>query len=348
MGPPPILILMCDQQRADATSCAGDPVLRTPHMDRICAEGVRFSNACSVSPVCMPARASFVSGLYPHNHGLWTNRGALPADDETFFHHLQRIGYHVMYVGKSHFYGHGGFHLREREPYMHRRGIDTVHETTGPWATVTTRSYMTDHWETRGLYEVFKQDYEKRRKAGAVRCTWPSPLPEEEHLDSYIGRVACELAQAYDEDKPLCLFVGFGGPHEPWDPPRRHAEMYDPADCPLPIPAEELPATIPPHARRRALAGRMEIPEEQARKIRALYCGKIALIDEWFGRILEVYARRGWLDDALIIHWSDHGEMLGDHGRLHKCVFYDGSLKIQFNVRWPGHIQAGAVCDSLV
>jgi hypothetical protein len=144
----------------------------------------------------MPARASFVSGLYPHNHGLWVNRGALPADDETFFHHLQRIGYHVMYVGKSHFYSHGGFHLREREPYMHCRGIDTVHETTGPWATTTTRSYMTDHWETRGLYEVFKQDYEKRREAGAVHCTWPSPLPEEEHLDSYVGRVACELAEA--------------------------------------------------------------------------------------------------------------------------------------------------------
>ena len=103
---PHILILMTDQQRADCLSCAGHPVLRTPNMDRIAAEGVRFASAVTTCPICMPARASFVSGLYCHNPGMWTNTGQLPAADETFFHHLQAAGYHTAYIGKSHFYTH--------------------------------------------------------------------------------------------------------------------------------------------------------------------------------------------------------------------------------------------------
>jgi len=346
---PPILILMCDQQRADAMSCAGTVPLKTPNMDRIAADGVRFPNACTVSPICMPARASFVSGIYPHNHGMWMNRGELPGDDETFFHHLQKAGYHVAYVGKSHFYEHGGLHMREREEWMRRRGIDTVFETTGPWATCNTGSFVTDHWETKGLWKTFREDYEKRREAGSWASTWPSPLPADEFLDAHIGRKAVEVIESYQENKPLCLFVGFGGPHEPWDPPGRYAEMYDPADCPAGIPPEPLPDTLPRHARERLQKGRMdEIDEAQARKIQALYYGKLSLLDDWFGEILAAYGRKGWLDDALVVHWSDHGEMLGDHGRLHKSVFYQSSLGIVMTVRWPGHVEGGKVSDALV
>ena len=82
---------------------------------------------------------------------MWTNVGQLPANDETLFHHLQNSGYHVAYVGKSHYYQHGGLHMRDMEPYMHARGIDYVHETTGPWATVTTDSYMTDSWQEKNF-----------------------------------------------------------------------------------------------------------------------------------------------------------------------------------------------------
>ena len=345
---PPILILMCDQQRADGMGCAGTPLVQTPHMDRIAAEGVRFTSAVSVSPLCMPARASFVSGLYPHNHGMWLNRGELPAGDETFFHHLQRAGYHVAYVGKSHFYEHGDLHMRDREPYMHARGIDTVHETTGPWASVHTRSYMTDHWQTKGLWKVFQEDYRRRGAAGPLKAVWPSPLSVEDHADSYVGRRAVELIETFEDDKPLCLFVGFGGPHEPWDPPGRYAEMYDPADCPTGIPPEPLPETLPAPARQRLTRGRHEsIGEENARRIHALYYGKISLLDHWFGEILDAYQRKGWLDGALIVHWSDHGEMLCDHGRLHKIVFFDSSLKIVMNVRWPGRVQGGRLCGAL-
>ncbi len=214
---PHILILMTDQQRADCMGCAGHPVLQTPTMDRLATEGVRFANAITTSPLCMPARASFVSGPYCHNHGIRADRGQLPADDETFFHHLQRAGYTTAYIGKSHFYAHvPGSHLRDNEHYMHARGIDYVHETTGPRATVKTRSYMTDHWERLGLYQAFQADYEHRR--GKHWLARPSPLPEEEFLDSYIGRQAVEYIDGCDPAGPLRdaafseVAFGKGGP----------------------------------------------------------------------------------------------------------------------------------------
>ena len=355
-NPPPILILMTDQQRADGMGCAGSSgaenahLLQTPNMDRLASEGVRFSRATTVSPVCMPARASFVSGLYPHNHGMWTNHGELPADDETFFHHLQRAGYHVAYVGKSHFYSHGhGLHLREREPYMRRRGIDTIFEATGPYATQNTGSFVTDHWESKGIWQAYRDDYRKRSEAGAWKEGWPSPHSEEDFLDSVIGRKAVEVIDAYDGDAPLCLFVGFGGPHRPFDPPGRYARMYDPADCPVGAPPEPLPAAMPEHARERIRRGRTDEPDpDDARRIHALYYGKISLLDNWFGEVMAAYARRGWLDDSLVVHWSDHGEMLCDHGRLAKSVFYAGALDIAMTLRWPGHFDGGRVSPALV
>jgi len=316
---PHILILMTDQQRGDSMGCAGADPLRTPNMDRLAAEGVRFANAVTTCPLCMPARASFVSGLHCHSHGMWANRGQLPADDETFFQHLQRAGYYTAYVGKSHFYGHGnGDHLRDHEPYMHARGLDYVHETTGPWATTKCRSYMTDRWEKLGLYEAFKDDYARRK--GHHTAAWPSPLPTEEFLDSYIGREAAEFVDGYDGTKPVCLFVGFGGPHEPFDAPGKYATMYDPAACPPAVPPEPIPSGLAPAARgylqrrRGYLNGAEAIDPAAAAATRANYYGKISLIDDWFGRILDAFEGRGWLDDTLVVHWSDHGEMCGDHG----------------------------------
>src|SRR5437660_2542435 len=99
MRQPHIVILMTDQQRADCMSCAGHPQLRTPNIDRIEREGMRFAQATTVSPICMSARASFASGVYPHNHGVWANQGELPATDETFFQLLQNAGYYTAQVG---------------------------------------------------------------------------------------------------------------------------------------------------------------------------------------------------------------------------------------------------------
>lgn len=333
---PHILILMPDQFRADAFGHTGNSVIKTPNLDRLALEGVSFTKAYTVSPLCMPARASFISGLYPHNHGIWWNAGRLPPGDKTLFHHLQRQGYFIAYIGKSHFYPHReGDHLKNHEGYMKALGIDYVHETTGPWATLRTDSYMTDYWETKGLLKVFREDYRRRREAGPL-AVWPSPLPVEEFLDSYIGRQAVEFLHRYDRPQPFCLFVGFGGPHDPWDAPGEYATMYDPRTVPAPIPKEPVRPWTPPFAAEMMRKGRRQgLTEDIARQIRANYYGKISLIDHWVGEILSALEDRGWLDETFIIFWSDHGEMAGDHGRLSKSVFYEGSVRIPLILRHP-------------
>ncbi|MFO7957342.1 MAG: sulfatase-like hydrolase/transferase [Candidatus Brocadiia bacterium] len=347
---PNILILMTDQQRADCLSCAGHPQLRTPNMDRIAAEGVRFSHACTDSPVCMPARHSFISGHRVHRHGVWSNGGELPADYESFFRRLQTAGYYTAHIGKSHYYPHGDLHMRDREPWMHERGFDHVDEIGGPLATCwNTESHMTDRWREKGLYEEYKKDYEKRFEVGRDRAVWPSPLPVEEHADSYVGRKGVEFIRDYDEEKPFCAFVGFGGPHEPWDAPGEYATMYDPDETPPRIdPETAQPGPwVPEHAAKWQTRGRRDdLTEDVIRRFRANYYGKITLIDDWFGRILDACEGRGLLDDMVVLFWSDHGEMLGDHGRVYKCRFYESALRVPLMVRGPSVLQ-GAVSPAL-
>ena len=357
---PNILILMSDQQRADGMGCAGNAVIKTPNLDKIAREGVRFDAAYTVSPLCIPARASFVSGLYPHNHNMWKNAGKLPKDDETFFHHLQKEGYFTAHVGKSHYYPHHpGEHLSQHESYMHARGLDCVHETTGPWATLWTDSHMTDYWEKEGLLKFFREDYAERLKIRGrpglfdkmdTCAVWPSSLPEEEFLDSYIGRKAVEFIQSYKEAKPLCLFVGFGGPHEPWDAPGTYASMYDPERMPALIPAglpgRWVPRRVVERIKQERLAENMS--KKDIQKAAANYYGKISLIDDWIGKILSVFENLEGPEKTLIIFWSDHGEMLGDHQCLYKQVFYESSIHVPLVVRWSSRIQGGKTCKSLI
>jgi len=345
---PHILVVMTDQQRADCLGCAGHPQLTTPNLDRIAGEGARFTQATTASPMCMPARASFATSLYPHDHGMWRNGGALSPDCETLFQVLQRSGYFTALVGKAHHYDYeNGMDLREQEPFMHQLGFRYVHETAGPAASVRTDSYLSDEWRRRGLWDKLRDDYEERGKNDNVAR--PSALSTEDHLDSYVGRKAIEFVDAYAEPMPLFLFVGFGGPHPPWDAPAPYASMYRAEDTPAPIPIPQKPDTLPDHVEPQApFRVGASLSGDEIARIRANYYGKISLIDDCIGGVLAAFERRGWLADLLVVFLSDHGEMLGDHGRLSKGNFYESSLRIPLIVRWPGRIPAGTVSNALV
>ena len=347
---PNILILMTDQQRADCYGAAGNTKIRTPNMDWLANEGLRFKQATTVCPLCMPARASFINGLYPHNHGMWDNEGKMPADDETFFRHIQADGYFTAHIGKSHYYIHeSNLHMRDREDYMHARGLEYVHETTGPLATQHTESYMTDDWKEKGLLDIFKEDYKERIYQHKGWYARQSPLPVDDFMDSYVGKKAVEFIESYDDPRQMCLFVGFPGPHHPWDAPGEYASMYDPIEMPEAIGIPPQNSNLPDFVGKKSdLKYSPDMTAQDIQKMRANYYGKISLIDYWFGRILDAYDIRGLLDDLFIIFISDHGEMLGDHGRISKCIFKESSVRIPLVIRWPGRIPAGSASDALV
>ena len=346
MGTPNILLLMTDQQRWDAMGCSGDWV-RTPNLDRIASEGVQFTNCVTTSPVCIPTRLSLATGLYPHNTGVWNNMGhTMLAETPTWMQSVRDAGYRTSLFGKTHLHPHGG-DLREREGLMNAYGLDDVNEIGGPRASASTLSHMTAMWEEKGVWEAYRADYRERfsTKPYLVR---PSTLALEDYADVYVGQQAKRYLQNYDRQEPWCCWVSFGGPHEPWDTPEPYASMYDPETMP---PAVPRPATEErPRGHLDRVLQRMNPKFESGEigRLRANYAGNVTLIDDQIGEILDAIAARGELDNTVIVHTSDHGEMNGDYGLIYKSNFLNGAVRIPLLVRTPDNTHAGRLCDSPV
>ena len=341
---PNILLLMTDQQRWDAMGCSGGWV-RTPNLDRLAAEGVRFTNCVATSPVCIPTRLSLATGLYPHNTGVWNNmQHQMPADAPTWMQAVRGAGYRTSLFGKTHLHPHQG-DLRDREGLMHACGLDDVDEIGGPRASAQVLSHMTAGWEAKGLWEAYRADYRERfrTKPHLVR---PSTLGLEDYADVYVGQQAKRYLQGYDRQEPWCCWVSFGGPHEPWDTPEPYASMYDPEEMPPAIPRP--PAGERPRGQLDRLMERIDPAFEpgEVGRLRADYAGNVTLIDDQIGEILETIEARGELENTVIVHTSDHGEMNGDHGLIYKSNFLDGAVRIPLIVRTPDSANAGSVCDS--
>lgn len=336
--PKDILVLMTDQHRADWVGALGGGHVKTPSLDALASEGATFTRCYTPSPICMPARASFLSGMYPHSHGLWDNNGRLQDEKETYLHALKQCGYRTCHVGKSHLYSHGGGKdLREEEPYMRSLGWDDIRECTGPLSTQTTTSILTDWMKERGIYQLFLDDYRKRRETGMNRALWPSPLPDGEHMDDFIAGQAVDYIQGCDASAPLLVFVGIGGPHNPWDPPASY-DHYSNDDMPPPLPRDDAPdwlhgAALDYH--NQMMSANPDITQEQWRRVRALYSARVEHVDALMGQIVEAWqAARG--RDTWILFWSDHGEMAGDKGRCSKSVYYESSAHVPAILRPPG------------
>lgn len=349
MSRPNILFLMSDQHRWDAMGCSGDWV-QTPNLDRIAAEGVRFVDCVTNSPVCIPARVSLATGWYPHNTSVWDNcRYDLSLEMPTWMQAIRAAGYRTSVFGKTHLHHHGG-DLREREHYLYAYGLDDVDEIGGPRASTRLWSHMTAAWESHGLWDAYKADYEERfrLKPHMVR---PSALPLEWYADTYVGRQARDYLAAYDRQEPWFCWVSFGGPHEPWDAPEPYASMYDPGALPDPKPRPERAEGCVRGVLDERLAGAPTFENGDISALRANYAGKVTLIDDQIGEILRAIEERGELENTVIAYTSDHGEMNGDHGLIYKQNFYDGAVRVPMLLRTPETAtgtHTGGVCESPV
>ena len=330
---PNILFIMCDQLRADALGCTGNWV-KTPNIDQIAREGIRFSNCVTNSPVCLPARISLATGRYPHNTGVWDNCPfELPEGTPTWMATIRDAGYRTSLFGKSALHRRGP-DIRRFEYVLNSYGLDDVDEIRGPRATVDTVCHMTARWESLGLLDAFRKDMSERdgKNRTLVR---PSPLPLAEYYDVYVGQQAKNYLRNYNRLEPWFCWVSFAGPHEPWDTPEPYASMYRPDEMPE-------PRKRPP-LRRRGPTGELDrrFAESQekignARELRASYAGKVTLIDDQVGEILKEIENRGELDRTVVLFTSDHGEMNGDYGLVHKSNFLNPAVYIPLIVHAPG------------
>jgi arylsulfatase len=339
---------MCDQLRADALGCTGGWV-KTPNIDRIAHGGVRFSNCVTNSPVCLPARVSLAIGRYPHNTDVWDNCPyELPEATPTWMAAIRNAGYRTSLFGKTALHRRGP-DLRKVERVLHSYGLDDVDEIRGPRASVDTICHMTARWDSLGLLKAFQKDIQERvgKNKTLVR---PSPLPLAEYYDVYVGQQAKNYLRNYKRSEPWFCWVSFAGPHEPWDTPEPYASMYRTDEMPEPIKRPQVRSRSPKGELDQKFA---QSPGEidNARELRASYAGKVTLIDHQIGQILTEIETRGESDRTVILFTSDHGEMNGDYGLIHKSNFLDPAVRIPLIMSAPEIKKsslAGKIIDSPV
>jgi len=366
---PNIVLIMADQHRADTMGCAGDRTVATPNLDRLAAEGVRFARTSCQGPLCMPARASVLTERYVRDHGVYTNWNAVEPGTPTYLHTLQAAGYHTVALGKHHLSGDEvpAPHVDDLADALRERGFDEVHETGDKFSLDVPHAYS-DHLRALGLWDVYDEHLRSRMYQGdsgrgdnptkriPMWDSTPMALPADEAIDAWHGGQFVEwFEHDAPADRPFFAFVGFPGPHDPWDVPQESRDRFTGDDVAFPA------STRRPDVEAAGTYGRLlgaflnlsdttTMTDDAIRGMRRAYAANVSVIDEQVGRIVEVLARRGLLDHTWIVYTSDHGEMGGDHGMMSKCVLFDGAVRVPLIVRPPGGAgeRSGRVVDDLV
>ena len=360
---PNLVVVMADQHRADVLGCAGDEHVVTPHLDRLAAEGVRFTRTSCQGPLCMPARASFLTERYVRDHGIYTNWNAVAPGTPTYLHALREAGYHTVALGKHHL-------TKEDEPAPHQdaladrlveRGFAEVHETGDKFSLSVPNAYS-DHLAAKGLWDTYLAHLRDRSYQGEsgrgdnptkripMWDATPMPLPLDDYIDPWHGDLAVDWISGYSGDAPFFAFVGFPGPHDPWDAPAAAIEMYASGETSFPR-STQRPDPVLAGSYGRLLRAFLRLSDSETmdddaiRGMRRAYAASVAVIDAQVGRILAALEARGMLDDTWVIYTSDHGEMGGDHGMMSKCVLYDQAVRVPLIVRPPGGGDARVVDD---
>lgn len=330
-----ILFITTDQQRRDSLPCYGLSFMHTPALDRLAREGIVFDNCSSVSPVCQPARASFMLGQYPHVTGIPDNFRWIRSNSPTIARSLSNAGWRTAAIGKMHFHPWDAMEgFQERIIAEDKRHIFCPDDYT---CFLRERGHKRNH-----PAEI--PDYEKN--LGAVI----SPLPEELHIDSFIGNQAVNWINSYaretkKERKPFFTWISFNSPHDPYDPPERLAGLYRNAPIPEAIGSsaelEYKPAyqrSIIPAYRQNLLflSDYSKLNPQRIRQIREYYLATITLVDNQIAKIIDTLEKNDLLETTIIIFSSDHGDHLGDHGLPFKSTFYEGALMVPLIIRYPG------------
>lgn len=338
---PNILHLMVDQQRFDTIAALGNPIIKTPNLDRLVREGVSFTNAYSPCPVCAPARAAMIHGQYPHHIGCYENCCANPEirveERQTFMHGLTDAGYRTHGVGKCHF-------MPDKNAM---RGFETRLRQEEGEGSPETNDYTRWLREEGGLPYIGDP-------AGTGSEMYYIPqlarVPASHHPTQWIANESVRFLdeQSGETDRPWYLYTSFLHPHPPLSPPYPWHNLYRPGDMPLPmVPAEaESLLTYVNRVQNRYKAIDSGVNRNLMQCVIAYYYACISFIDYQIGRLLETLERNGQLDRTLILFTSDHGEFLGDYNCYGKRSFLDVSAKVPLIVRWPGASMAGSRCEA--
>jgi arylsulfatase A-like enzyme len=373
-----VLFIITDAMRADHMSCAGNPILKTPNLDTLAKEGVRFTNHFCTNPICMPNRATLITGVYPNVHGVRSNGINLRKDSPTIIKTLKRRGWYTTAIGKIH-------HQYWLGPFKHNsRSAECLND----WATKKDKSYPVREnfplpyygyeevelisgngtvcaghyieWLEEKAPEIAEEMKKRVQNYDNIFSLFCDAIPEELYNTMWVKERTVAFLERYAGgnygNKPFYLHCSFPDPHYPLYPPKKYQEMYKPEDIELPSNFQDIEKLYnheflgyhlrnPPFKK----AFLRESTEEEVRKILALTYASIAYVDDSIGQILSSLSKLGYSDNTIVIFMSDHGDLMGDHGLLFKgpCPF-NGVLQIPLIWKVPGLTKSGGVSDSLI
>ncbi|MHA3977150.1 choline-sulfatase [Halovulum sp. GXIMD14794] len=328
MTRPNILVIMVDQLTGTLFEDGPAEWLHAPNLRRLAERSVRFANAYTASPLCAPARASFMTGKLPSRTRVYDNAAELSSDLPTYAHHLRRAGYATCLAGKMHFVGPDQLHGFEER--------------------LTTDIYPADFGWTPDYRKPGERIDWWYHNLGSVTGAGVAEITNQMEYDDEVAFLAqqklYDLSRGQDA-RPWCLTVSFTHPHDPYVARRKFWDLYE--DC------EHLAPAVPamaykdhdPHSQRIFDANdwqKFEITERDIARARRAYFANVSYLDEKIGDLLATL--EATRQEAAILFVSDHGDMLGERGLWFKMSFFEGSSRVPLMISAPG-LEPGCITE---
>ena len=324
MKKPNILLLFSDQHNYSYLGSEGHPYIKTPSLDRLAAEGVKFPNAYCQNPLCVPSRANLMTGRYCRNLGIYDNRHCLQSNGVTLPRVFGAAGYRTCVIGKTHFNGEQWQGFQQR-----------------PYGDLYGQGHQPDPYRT---------PEEKGPNSGLkdiIACSGPTGIPLPMTQTEICVAEAAKWLQVHasrEAATPFLLSVNFDKPHFPINPPKEYFDRYiDQVTVPTDL-EDYLERSAVPFVRNSARNNGVlqhRGHHDLVRQTLAAYCGCVEWVDNAVGRIVNVLDFLGLKDDTIVIYTTDHGEMGYERGFWQKTVFFDSSARIPLIFRWPGKFAPG-------
>ncbi|MDZ7640012.1 MAG: sulfatase [Bryobacterales bacterium] len=312
-------------------SCYGHPIVKTPHLDRLAGNGVRFDRAYCQFPLCSPSRTSIMTGLAPDATQVYDLqrhfRETVP-QVATISQHFQQNGYYAARVGKIYHYGNPGQigtdGLDDKASWNHvvnPKGIDKLEEPK-----------LTNFTPKRGI--------------GSAVAYYASPAPDEQHTDGIVADATLDL-MAKHRDEPFFLAAGFYRPHVPLIAPSKYFDQI-PLESVDAVPFSSAELEIAPKWAYFTNPPNWDMTEQQMREARRAYYASILFVDANVGKLMAGLGKMGLAENTTVVFWSDHGYVLGEHGQWMKQALWEQVARMPFFISGAGVAARGKVCGRTV
>lgn len=328
-----LLFIFTDEQAANTMKAYGNSQIHTPNMNKLASKSIIFKNAYVTQPVCTPSRATLMTGLYPHTNGCWENNLPLSAEIPCLPEMGNFIDYKTGYIGKWHL----GDEIFAQHSFETWKSIeDNYQNYYGDMRDKMAHCSYTEFLLEKG----YETDVVKPDGFKTFSRQFCARLPEKHGKAAYVAYEACSFIEE-NKENPFILFVNFLEPHMPFHSPRD--AQYDRNEIPLPENfyhelTKDQPLKL--HLLQQAYyengyEGKPLKTEEDWKDIIARYWGLVSLVDDQLGKILDTLEQCGLWEDTIIVYTSDHGDMMGSHRLLAKCVMYEEAIKVPLLLKIP-------------